>query len=111
MSLKVSVNQLQKNLPEIINRAVADDDVCVVERNGENVAVIVSLRVWQQRRTVGEQLDALGAEYLLDEDQQRRAEKLLAKERLTRAEEKELATLLKAADDILLRRAEALDRL
>jgi len=111
MSLKVSVKQLQKNLPEIINRAVADDDVCVVERNGENVAVIVSLRVWQQRRTVGEQLDALGAKYLLDEDKQQRAEKLLAKQRLTRAEEKELETLLEAADDILLRRAEALDHL
>ena len=110
MSLKVSVKQLQKNLPEIINRAVADD-VCVVERNGENVAVIVSLRVWQQRRTVGEQLDALGAKYLLDEDKQQRTEKLLAKQRLTRAEEKELETLLEAADDILLRRAEALDRL
>ncbi len=111
MSLKISVNQLQKNLPEIINRAVADDDVCVVERNGENVAVIVSLRVWQQRRTVGEQLDSLGAEYRLDEDQQQRAENLLAKPRLTRAEETELETLLEAADDILLRRAEALDNL
>ena len=111
MSLKVSVNQLQKNLPEIINRAVADDDICVVERNGENVAVIVSLRVWQQRRTVGEQLDSLGVKYRLNEDKQQRAEKLLAKQHLTRAEEKELDALLEAADDVLLRRAEALDRL
>jgi prevent-host-death family protein len=111
MSLKVSVRQLQKNLPEILDRAVAENDVCLVERDGENVAVIVSLRLWQQHRTVGAQLDALGAEYRLDADRQQRAEELLAKKRLTRAEEKELAALLKEADEITLRRAEALDRL
>ncbi len=111
MSVKVSVKQLQKNLPEILNRAVADDDVCVVERNGENIAVIVSLRVWQQHRIVGEQLDALGAEYRLGKRKQQRTEELLAKERLTRAEEKELETLLGEADEVLLRRAEALERL
>lgn len=111
MSHKVSVSQLQKNLPEILNRAVADDDVCVVERNGENIAVIVSLRVWQQRRTVGEQLDALGAKYRLETDKQQCAEKLLSKERLTPAERRELDALLDEADKILLRRAEALERL
>jgi prevent-host-death family protein len=111
MSQRVSVRQLQKNLPEILDRAVADDDVCLVERDGENIAVIVSLRVWQQHRTTGEQLDALGAEYRLDSDRQRRAEELLAKERLTRSEERELAALLKEADDVMLRRAEALGRL
>jgi len=111
MSLKVSIQQLQKNLPEILNRAVADDDVCLVERNGENIAVIVSLRVWQQHRTLGEQLDALGAEYRLGEDKQQRTEELLAKAQLTSAEEKELETLLNEADEILLRRAEELQRL
>lgn len=111
MSLRVSVKQLQKNLPEILNRAVADDDVCVVERNGENIAVIVSLRVWQQRRTVGEQLDALGVDYRLGKSQQKRTEELLSKEPLTHAEEKELETLLIEADKILLHRAEALEQL
>ena len=111
MSVKVSISQLQKELPEIINRAVAEDDVCVVERNGENIAVIVSLRVWQQHRTVGEQLDALGSEYRLSIDKQQRTEELLAKERLTRTEEKELEALLNEADKILLRRAKALDNL
>ena len=111
MSVKVSVSQLQKHLPEILNRAVADDDVCVVERNGENIAVIVSLRVWQQHRTVGEQLDALGSEYRLGKDKQQRTEELLARERLTRTEEKELEMLLGEADEILLRRAQALERL
>ncbi len=110
MSVKVSVSQLQKHLPEILNRAVVDDDVCVVERNGEDIAVIVSLREWR-RRTVGEQLDALGTEYRIAADEQQRTEELLAKERLTPAEEKELETLLTEADEIMLRRAEALDNL
>src|SRR2546423_13590335 len=101
MSVKVSVTQLQKELPDIINRAIADDAVCVVERDGESVAVIVSLRVWQQHRIVGEQLDALGSTYRLSTNKQQRTEELLAKERLTRAEEKELAALLNEADDIL----------
>ena len=110
MSVKVTVQQLQQHLPEILNRAVADDDVCVVERNGENIAVIVSLRAWR-RRTVGEQLDALGGEYRLGEDRQQRTEELLAKERLTASERRELDALLEEADEILLRRAAALDNL
>lgn len=110
MSHRVSVSQLQKHLPEILNRAVADDDVCVVERNGEGVAVIVSLRQWR-RRNVGEQLDSLGPEYRLGSDRQRRTEELLVKERLTRTEEKELEKLLGEADKVLLRRATALDNL
>ncbi|MDT5121137.1 MAG: hypothetical protein QOC96_619 [Acidobacteriota bacterium] len=111
MSVKVNISQLQKELPEIINRTVADDNVCVVERNGENIAVIVSLHVWQQHRTFGRQLDALGSHYRLDPDKQQRTEELLAKDRLTRTEEKELRALLTQADEILLRRAEALDDL
>lgn len=110
MNVTVSVNQLEKNLPEILNRTVTDDDICVIERNGENIAVIVSLREWK-RRTVGEQLDALGNDYKLSTDKQRRTEKLLSKEHLNRTEEAELEALLREADDILLRRAEALDKL
>lgn len=106
MSVNVTVSQLQEHLPEILNRTIAVDDVCVIERNGENIAVIVSLRQW--RRTVGEQLDALGAGYRFATDKQQRTEELLAKERLTRAERRELDRLLDEADEILLRRAEAL---
>lgn len=109
MSVPISVSQLQKDLPEIINRAVTNDDICVVERNGENIAVIVSLRVWQQHRTIGEQLDGLGSEYRLGPAKQQRTEELLTKARLTRAEEKELEALLNEADEILLRRARALN--
>lgn len=110
MSVKVTVKQLQQHLPEILNRTVKDDDVCVIEKNGQSIAVIVSLREWR-RRTVGERLDALGAEYRLSPDKQQRAEELLAQEQLQDVEEKELEALLNEADAILLRRAEALKQL
>lgn len=110
MSVNVTVNQLQEQLPEILNRTLADDSVCLIERDGENIAVIVSLRQWR-RRTISEQLDARSAKYRLVKGKQQRAEELLAKERLTRAERRELNLLLAEADEILLRRAEALDNL
>ncbi len=110
MSVTVSFNQLQKNLPKIIDRAVTDNDVCVVERNGENVAVIVSLREWK-RHTVGEQIDALGTEYRLSADEQKRIAELLATDEITVSEQAELETLLNRADETMLRRAEVLDKL
>ena len=110
MSVKVTVKQLQQHLPEILNRTVADDEVCVIERNGQNIAVIVSLREWR-RQTIGARLDALGDEYRLASDKQQRTEELLAQEQLQDIEEKELETLLNEADQILLRRAQALEQL
>ncbi len=110
MSVKVSVKQLQKDLPEILNRAVADNDVCLIERNGEDIAVIVSLREWK-RRTVGARLDALDTAQRMTANKQERAEALLDQKQLTRDEEKELAALLNEADEIMLRRAAALDNL
>jgi prevent-host-death family protein len=110
MSVKVTVKQLQQHLPEIINRTVADNDVCVIEKNGQGIAVIVSLQEWK-RQTVGARLDALGAEYRVAPDKQQRTEELLAKENLQEAEEKELEALLNEADEIMLRRARALDQL
>jgi len=112
MSMKVTVRQLQEQLPDVLDRAVKDDEVCIIERNGEDYAVIVSARQWQ-RRTVGEQLDALGPEYRLAKEKQTRAEELLAKSKhghLTRAERRELNGLLRECDDIMLHRAEAIDR-
>ena len=110
MTVKVTVHQLQEHLPEIISRTVKDDRICVIERNGRNVAVIVSAREWR-RRTIGDQLDALGPEYRLPRDKQRRAEELLTKRgehRLTKTERRELDALLRECDDILLRRTEAI---
>jgi prevent-host-death family protein len=112
MSVKVTVRQLQEQLPTVLDRAVKDGEVCIIERNGEEYAVIVSAREWR-RRTVGEQLDALGPPYRLAKEKQARAEELLAKRqqgRLPRAEQRELNALLRECDDIMLRRAEAMDR-
>lgn len=113
MSLKVSINQLQNRLPELLDRAVESNDVCLIERNGQPYAVLVSINEWR-RQTVGKRLDALGGSYRLALPDQQRAEELLAKQqtsRLTRAEQRELKALLQASEAVMLRRAEALERL
>ena len=113
MSIKVTVHQLQEHLPDLLERTVQSGEECVVQRNGKDYAVIVSAQAWR-RRTVGRRLDALGPRYGLAREKQTRAEALLAKNqegRLTRAERRELNTLLRECEDIMLRRAEALDHL
>ena len=107
MSLKVNVRQLQEQLPEVLERTVEAGDVCVIERNGQPYAVLVSIREWR-RRTVGKRLDALGPQYRLSAPQQKRTEELPVQQstrRLTRAEQRELQTLLQASEAILLARA------
>ena len=82
------------------------------KRAVETYAVIVSARQWR-RRTIGKQLDTLGPEYRLAQEKQARAEELLAlnkRRRLTQAERRELNALLRESDLIMLRRAEAMDR-
>jgi prevent-host-death family protein len=113
MSRKVSVNQLQERLPELLDRAVESNDVCLIERDGQPYAVLVSISEWR-RQTVGQKLDALGASYRVTASEQRRTEELLAKQqtsRLTRAEQRELKELLRISDEIMLRRAKALEQL
>jgi prevent-host-death family protein len=112
MSITVNLSRLQEDLPELLDRTVRDNEVCLIERNGEPFAVIVSAREWR-RRTIGGQLDALGPQYRLAKEQQRRAEELLARShegRLTRAERRELNALLRICDEVMLRRAAAMDR-
>ena len=58
--------------------------------------------------SIGERLDALGPTYQMADDKQQCARKLLAQKHLTETQEKELAALLQEADEIMLRRAEAL---
>jgi hypothetical protein len=65
-------------------------------------------------RAIGEQLDALGPEYRLSPEKQARAEELLEKKKgglLDQAERRGLNAILREADEIMLRRAEALDRI
>jgi prevent-host-death family protein len=132
MSVKVSVRQLQEQLSELLNRAVESGEECIIQRDGQDVAVLVSAREWQRRtrrparepaapagtleqerrrHEIGRQLDALGPEYRLSADQQARAEELLARKgNLTPAERGELERLLRISEAVMQRRADALDR-
>ena len=113
MSMKVTIHQLQEQLPDLLERTIQSGEECIVQRNGKDYAVIVSARTWR-RRTVGRRLDALGPAYRLAAEKQTRAEELLAKNQegqLTRAERRELDTLLRECEDIMLRRSAALDHL
>jgi prevent-host-death family protein len=133
MSVKVSVHQLREQLPELLDRAVESGEECIIQRDGQDYAVLVSAREWQRRahdldhgqppsariaaqerrrREVGRALDALGPEYRLSPEKQARAEELLErKERLTPDERGELEELLRESDAVILRRAEALKRI
>jgi prevent-host-death family protein len=135
MSVRISVHQLQEQLSELLNRAVERGEVCIIERDGEEYAVLVSAREWRQRnpepdrsdppadgapdeddqerrlREIAAELDTLGPEYRLSPEKQARAEALLSKgSTLSRAERRELRALLDECDAIMLRRAEALHR-
>ncbi len=68
----------------------------------------------ERLRDIGKRLDALGPEYRLSAEKQARIEELLEKNKagvLSRAERRELNALLREADEIMLRRAEALDQI
>jgi prevent-host-death family protein len=112
MSAKVSLHELQERLIELLDEIGKTDQAYVVQRNGKDWAVLVSARRWR-RRTVGENLDALGSAYRLTRSKQARANQLLAAQeerRLTAPERRELQALLSECDAIMLRRAAALDR-
>ncbi len=112
MSIRVNVSQLREQLPELLDRAVQDDEVCLIERNGAPYAVMLSVREWR-RQTIGKRLDTLGPQYRLAKERQQRTEELLARSnagRLTRAERRELKALLQASEEVMLRRAEAMER-
>ena len=84
-----------------------------MQRDGKDCAVLVSAQHWR-RRTVAVRLDGLGPEYRLSREKQARAEMLLAKNKrrtLSPAERRELKALLEECDAVMLRRAEALDRM
>lgn len=111
--MKVTMHQLQEQLPALLDCTVQSGEECIVQRHGKDYAVLVSARAWRQR-TLGMRLDTLGPAYRLAKEKQERAEALLAKRperRLTSVERRELNGLLQESDDIMLRRAEALDAL
>jgi hypothetical protein len=134
MSVKVPFHQLQEPIQELLDHTVKSGEECVVQRDGEDYAVIVSAREWQRQRggdegapplaaraepaedhirEIGRRLDGLGAEYRLSGVKQERMEELLEKENqspLTPAERTELEALAAECDEIMLRRAQALHR-
>jgi prevent-host-death family protein len=113
MSVKLTIRQLQEQLPELLDRAVETGEHYIVQLNGKDYAVVVSAREWK-RRAVGKRLDALGPAHRLVTEKHKRAEALLSKNkegRLTQTERRELDTLLRECDAIMLRRAEAMDQL
>jgi antitoxin (DNA-binding transcriptional repressor) of toxin-antitoxin stability system len=131
MSVRVTVNQVQEQLPELLDRAVESGEEFIIERDGQDYAVLISVQEWQRQREdldhidptpgrtqarkrrqeIGQQLDALGPEYRLSREKQARAEELLSRKAdLTREERREMDALLRESDAIMLRRAEALDR-
>jgi antitoxin (DNA-binding transcriptional repressor) of toxin-antitoxin stability system len=113
MSLRASLRELEHQLPALLDMVAKEGEECVVQRNGKDYAVIVSVQQWR-RRTVGRHLDALGPSQRLDEVKQARAEHLLAAKGsrpLTAAEQRELRSLLRESDAVLRRRTAALDRL
>jgi hypothetical protein len=64
-----------------------------------------------RRREIGRRLDTLGPDYRAAPEKQGRVQELLArKERLTAAELAELDLLLREFEELMLRRAEALER-
>jgi antitoxin (DNA-binding transcriptional repressor) of toxin-antitoxin stability system len=148
MSVRITVRQAQEQLPELLDHTVESGEECIIERDGQEYAVLISARAWRQRdqssrarhrseavgasgldssvshglegqsdpdprlREIGAKLDALGPEYRLPPEKQARAEELLAKGGdLDRAERRELRALLRESDAIMLRRAEALERI
>ena len=113
MSVKVSVDQLQKQLPELLSRTIKAKDVCLIERNGEPYAVLVGIHEWE-RQVMGTRLDALGPGYRLSQAQQKRTEGLLGMQktrRLTRPEQRELDALLQEGEAVMLRRAKGLEHI
>jgi len=71
--MKVTVHQLQEQLPALLEHTAQSGDECIVQHHGKDYAVLVSARAWR-RRTLGRQLDALGPTYRLAEEKQERVE-------------------------------------
>lgn len=111
MSVKVSLQKAQKDLPELLDQLARTDEEFVVQRDGKDCAVIVSARQWRRRR-LAERLDALSSGLRLSKDQQARTERLLSVKKrrtLTAAERRELKGLLQECDAVMMRRATAME--
>lgn len=133
MSIRVTVLQLQEQLSALLEQTVQSGEECIIQRNGEDYAVLVSAHEWSRRgaedpvttsglpdaaeearsEEIGRKLDRLGPEYRLSRDKQERMEALLTQQgegALTTEERQELEQLVRDGDEIMLRRARAISR-
>jgi prevent-host-death family protein len=128
MCIRVTIDELREQLPDLLSRAAESGEECIIQRDGKDYAVLVSAREWEQqkrkpvshanaeaqerlRREVGQWLDAMGPAYRLSREKQARMEELLARKTdLSDADRGELEALLQEGEAIMLRRAAALDR-
>ena len=94
MSVKVTVRQLQEQLPELLDRAVKSGEEYIVQHHGKAVAVLVSLRQWRRIkddthtaavkererciRAYQKKMKQLGPDYWLPPEQQEHAPKQMA---------------------------------
>jgi prevent-host-death family protein len=131
MSTTLSVQEAQAQLPALVARAAQDAEPCFIESNGKAVAVLVGARRWQRRersngnapkasakgqerhvRAYQKKMKQLGPNYWLPPDQQARLKELIEKEDLgtplTPAERKELRQLLKRHEQLMVKRASAM---
>jgi antitoxin (DNA-binding transcriptional repressor) of toxin-antitoxin stability system len=116
MTVRVTVDELQEQLPELLDRTVERGEECIVQREGEDYAIIIGVREWRRRtaqeprafpsvsadeeetrsQEIGRRLDALGPAYRVSSEKQARLEELLARREmgsLTAAEQRELDAL------------------
>ena len=120
-------------MPQLVAHTVQDAEPCYIESNGKAVAVLVSLRQWQQRmpgdrdaaptatpqerhlRAYQHKMQQLGPDYWLPAAQQARLQELVEKADrgpgLTPAERKELCQLLKRHEQMMIKRAAAMHAL
>lgn len=126
MSTTLSIDEAQARLPDLVARAATEAEPCYIERDGKAVAVLVSLREWEQRSrdasaaeersrridAYQQRLQQLGPEFWLSPDQQARLTLLTERqeldEPLTPAERRELSRLVKRHEALLARRALAM---
>jgi prevent-host-death family protein len=113
MSVKISAHEVQSRFSEMLDDVVKSGEEVIVQRNGKDCAVLVSLETWR-RGKLKKRLDAFGPGYRLSPAKQARAEELLARNQdrmLTAKERRELADLLRECESIMTRRGKALDGL
>ncbi len=131
MSTTLSVGEAQEQLPEIITRIAGEAGPYYLEQGGTTVAVLVSPRAWRRHEdvpgrhpTTGAQeqerrlqvyerkMKQLGAEFWPTPEQQARLKELVARddagETLDRAERQEMRRLLRVHEQMMVKRAAAM---